>query len=134
MTCIFVLPFLVFIISPTRWWKRPPKNMHLFASIHGKGLWDILRKTHNQNIGISFQKIFKDGTKSYSTSINTIALSTCICSCRGVCLSSACIGPNILTAPLVETIVARRHFHPLVQVVFPPFVDDFSSTNRYCFG
>jgi hypothetical protein len=47
LTCIFVLPFLVFIISPTRLWKRPRKEMHLFASIHGKGLGNITKK-HTQ--------------------------------------------------------------------------------------
>ncbi len=38
-------------------------------------------------------KVFKHGTKSYSTSINMIMLRVSTCSCRGLCLNSACIGP-----------------------------------------
>jgi len=28
-------------------------------------------------------------------------------------------------APLIKTIMALHHFHPLVKVDLPPFVDDF---------
>jgi hypothetical protein len=33
--------------------------------------------------------------------------------------------PLTLAAPSVETITALHHFHPLVKVNFPPFIDDF---------
>jgi len=33
--------------------------------------------------------------------------------------------PNILVAPLAQTIMALHHFHPLVEVDRPPFVEDF---------
>ncbi len=35
------------------------------------------------------------------------------------------LAPNILTAPLVESITTFRHFHLLVKDDFPPFVNDF---------
>jgi hypothetical protein len=90
LACIFALPFLVFIISTTGWWKWPPKDLRPFASIHGRGLRNITRKTYNYSTNVGFPKIFKYGTKSYS--INTIVSHTCTCSSRGICLSNACIG------------------------------------------
>jgi hypothetical protein len=33
--------------------------------------------------------------------------------------------PNILVAPLIQTIMALHHLHPLVEVDLPPFVEDF---------
>jgi hypothetical protein len=42
LPCIFVLPFLLFIFSTRkRWWKRPLRDLRLFASIHGNKLKDI---------------------------------------------------------------------------------------------
>jgi hypothetical protein len=35
------------------------------------------------------------------------------------------LAPNIHVAPLAETIVTIHHFHPLVGVDLPPFVNDF---------
>ncbi len=35
------------------------------------------------------------------------------------------LAPNIPTTPLIETIAALCHLHPLVEVDHPPFVDDF---------
>jgi hypothetical protein len=35
------------------------------------------------------------------------------------------LAPNILTAPLIESITTFRHFHLLVKDDFPPFVNDF---------
>jgi len=44
----------------------------------------------------------------------------------GECAQTMCaLAPNILMAPLIETITALHHLHPLVEVDFPPFVDDF---------
>ncbi len=33
--------------------------------------------------------------------------------------------PNSFVAPLAKTIATFHHFHPLVEVDFPPFVNDF---------
>jgi len=35
------------------------------------------------------------------------------------------LAPNTFTTPLVETITAFCHLHPLVEVDLPPFVNDF---------
>jgi hypothetical protein len=35
------------------------------------------------------------------------------------------LAPNTFTAPLVDTIVAPHHFHPLAKVDLPPFVNNF---------
>jgi hypothetical protein len=35
------------------------------------------------------------------------------------------LAPNIHAAPLAETIVTIRDFHPLVGVDLPPFINDF---------
>jgi hypothetical protein len=35
------------------------------------------------------------------------------------------LAPNIHATPLVETIAALRHFHPLAEVDLPLFVNDF---------
>ncbi len=35
------------------------------------------------------------------------------------------LAPNTLATPLVETITALCHLHPLVEVDFPQFVNDF---------
>jgi hypothetical protein len=35
------------------------------------------------------------------------------------------LAPNFLVAQLIETIATLHHFHPLIEVDFPPFVDDF---------
>jgi hypothetical protein len=45
LTCFFVISFLVFVLSIP--WERPPKDLHLFASIHGWWLGDIIGETHN---------------------------------------------------------------------------------------
>jgi len=46
------------------------------------------------------------------------------CSRKGICSNNAYIGPNIPTTS-TKTIVALCHLHPLAEVDFPPFVDDF---------
>jgi hypothetical protein len=33
--------------------------------------------------------------------------------------------PNILVAPLAQTIMTFHHFYPLAEVDLPPFVEDF---------
>ncbi len=133
MTCIFVLPFLVLIISATGWWKRGPKDMCPFAKIRGRGLGDITKGTHNYSIGVGFPKIFRDGTRSNSTFVRMIALHVGIYSCKGVCSNNACITPNTHVAPLTETITTLHHLHPLVEVDLPPFVDNFHWT-IFCFN
>jgi hypothetical protein len=47
LACIFALPFLVFVIFAIGWWERPPRYSYPFASIHGKELGDIIRRTYN---------------------------------------------------------------------------------------
>jgi hypothetical protein len=37
------------------------------------------------------------------------------------------LAPYIHTAPSTKTIATLHHFHPLVEVDLPPFVDDFNS-------
>jgi hypothetical protein len=100
LACIFALPFLGFVFFGTRWWERPLRNSFMFALIHGIGLGDITKETYKYNTCIDFSKIFRDGTGSYSTYINTIASHTSTCSCRGICLSSACIRPQFFCGPI----------------------------------
>jgi hypothetical protein len=76
-------------------------------------------------MNIGFPKIFKEDTRSYSISISMIASCTCTCSCKGICLSNGCIHPNILAVPLIEIIMALCHLHPLVEIDFLPFINDF---------
>ncbi len=56
---------------------------------------------------------------------NTIVLCMNTCSCRGICSSSACIGPQHFMTPLAKTITNLHHFHLLTKVDLPPFVDNF---------
>jgi hypothetical protein len=72
--------------------KKPSRDSCPFVSIHGRGLGDITKKTYNWNTHIDFPKIFKNGTKSYSTSISIIASCTRTCSCKGIRSNNACIG------------------------------------------
>ncbi len=85
--------FLMFVLSSTRWWKRPPKYLHSPLSIHS---WRLIGKlcnlrTHNQSPSSNFFEIFKNNYNFFSTSINTIML--CMANtCNGICLNSVCIG------------------------------------------
>jgi hypothetical protein len=134
LTFIFALPFLVLVISATRWWKRPPRDACLFVSIHGKGLGNIIRKTHNQSRSVGLPKIFKHGTRSYSTSINMIVSCTCTCSCKGLCSISACIGPQHSCGPISWD---HCDLSPSSSIGWgwpPPFCWQLSSKDGSCFG
>jgi len=66
--------------------------------------WQGTRRHYKKNIQLEhmhwFLKIFKDDTRSYSTSISTITSRISICSCRGICLSNTCIGPLHSRGPI----------------------------------
>jgi hypothetical protein len=55
--------------------------------------WQGTGRHYKKNITIGFLEIFKDDTRSYSTSINTIASRIGTCLCRRICSSNTCIGP-----------------------------------------
>jgi len=59
--------------------------------------WQGTGRHYKKNIQLKhmhwFLEIFKDDTRSYSTSISTITSHISICLCRGICLSNTCIGP-----------------------------------------
>jgi hypothetical protein len=35
------------------------------------------------------------------------------------------LASDFLATPLIETIATLHHFHPLIEVDFPPYVNDF---------
>jgi hypothetical protein len=92
--------FYLFIFSSTWWWKKPPKDLHLLASIHGWQLGDITRGAHNQNIHVRFLQLFRVDFKSYPTSISMITPCMSLCSCRGICLSNTCISFKRTCSPM----------------------------------
>jgi hypothetical protein len=106
----------------------------LFTLVHGKGLGDIIKGTHNYNINVGVPKIFKNGTKSYSTSINMIELCTGTCSCRGICSNSACIGPQHSCSPISWEHCGPSPSSSISWSWLPPFCQQFSSKNESCFG
>ncbi len=111
--------------STMGWWEKLVRDVHSFTLVHGKGLGNITKGINNYSTCVGFSKTFNNGTRSYSTSINTIRSHTCTCSCRGVCLSNAHIGSQHFYNPSAKT---HCDFSPSSSIGWgwpPPFCQHF---------
>jgi hypothetical protein len=69
--------------------------------------------------------MFGIDSKSNPTSINTITPCMGLCSCKGIHSSNTCTNASTLVTPFDKILRILCFLHPLVEVDFPPFVDDF---------
>jgi len=121
--CMFVLPFLVFVIFVMGWWGRPLRDSHPFASIHGRD-WEKLQEEHTIKAhALASQRFLEMAPYLTPPPLVQLHHKRALAHVGEYVYAVHASAVNTFAAPSVETITTLHHFHPLVKVNLPPFID-----------
>ncbi len=115
----FFIPFLVFVLSSIRWWKRPPRNLHSLTLIHEWWLGGIIRGAHTLASHKHLESIPNPTPLPSTRLCHTWAL---VHVKEDVWIVHA-LTLSTLATPPDETTWVLCLFHPPIEVDIPLFYD-----------
>jgi hypothetical protein len=121
--CIFVLPFLVFIIFVMEWWGRPLRDSRPFASIHGRDSEKLQEEHTIKAHALASQRFLKMAPYFTPPPLIQLHHTRAFAYVGEYVYVVHASAVDTFAAPSVETITTLYHFHPLVKVNLPPSID-----------